>query len=75
MDAVIEAAQAIYRRSLAKTDVVDFNDMILFPLIKNLRVKFDKTHIFLDEAQDTSRARQALARKGPDTRTSLAGAA
>lgn len=62
-DAVVEAAQLIYRASLAKTDVVDFDDMILFPLIKNLRVKFGKDVIFLDEAQDLSRTRQALARK------------
>ncbi len=60
---VISLAQNIYRLSLAQTDVVDFNDMILFPLIKNLRVKFGKDFIFLDEAQDLSRTRQALARK------------
>lgn len=63
MDAVIEAAQSIYRASLDQTDVVDFDDMILFPLIKNLRVKFQRDVIFLDEAQDTSRARRALVRK------------
>jgi superfamily I DNA/RNA helicase len=62
-DAVVEAAQLIYRQSLAQTDVVDFNDMILFPLVKNLRVKFGKDLIFVDEAQDLSRARQALIRK------------
>jgi superfamily I DNA/RNA helicase len=62
-DAVVEAAQEVYRRSLKQTDVIDFDDMILFPLIKNLRVKFGKDFIFLDEAQDLSRARQALARK------------
>lgn len=62
-DLVVEAAQTIYRLSLNKTDVIDFDDMILFPLIKNLRVKFTKDLIFLDEAQDLSRARQALARK------------
>lgn len=62
-DAVVEAAQRIYKMSLAQTDVVDFDDMILFPLVKNLRVKFGKDFIFLDEAQDLSPARQALARK------------
>ena len=62
-DAVVEAAQWVYRKSLAQTDVIDFDDMILFPLIKNLRVKFGKDFIYLDEAQDLSRARQALARK------------
>lgn len=63
MELVVEAAQEIYRLSLAQTDVVDFDDMVLFPLIKNLRVKFGKDLIFLDEAQDLSRARQALAKK------------
>lgn len=62
-DAVVEAAQEVYRRSLKQTDIIDFDDMILFPLVKNLRVKFGKDFIFLDEAQDLSRARQALARK------------
>jgi DNA helicase-2/ATP-dependent DNA helicase PcrA len=60
---VIEAAQNIYKQSLADTKSIDFDDMILFPLIKSLRVKFTKDYIFLDEAQDLSRARQALARK------------
>lgn len=63
MDAIVACAQTIYRESLAQTNVIDFDDMILFPLIKNLRVKFGKDLIFLDEAQDLSRARQALAKK------------
>ena len=62
-DAVIEAAQAVYRASLAQTDVVDFDDMVLFPLVKNLRVKFTKDFIFVDEYQDISPARAALIRK------------
>ena len=60
MDTVINAAQFIYRASLEKTDVVDFDDMVLFPLVKGMRVKFGKDLIFVDEAQDTSRARRAL---------------
>lgn len=63
MDKVVEAAQVIYRLSLEQTDVVDFSDMVLFPLVKNLRVKFGKDLIFIDEAQDTSRARRALVKK------------
>jgi DNA helicase II / ATP-dependent DNA helicase PcrA len=63
MDTVVACAQVIYAESLAKTDVVDFDDMILFPLVKNLRVKFTKDLIFIDEAQDLSRARQALISK------------
>jgi superfamily I DNA/RNA helicase len=62
-DAVVTATQEVYRRSLKQTDIIDFDDMILFPLVKNLRVKFGKDVIFLDEAQDLSRSRQALARK------------
>lgn len=62
-DDVVAAAQSIYRQSLAQTDVIDFDDMILMPLVKNLRVKFGKDLIFVDEAQDLSRARQALIRK------------
>lgn len=63
LDSVIEAAQTIYRQSLAQTNVVDFDDMILFPLVKNLRVRFGKDIVFVDEAQDLSPARQALIRK------------
>jgi DNA helicase II / ATP-dependent DNA helicase PcrA len=63
MDHVVAAAQDVYRASLAQTGVIDYDDMILFPLIKNLRVKFTKDLVFVDEAQDLSRARQALARK------------
>ena len=63
MDKVIEAAQQIYRESLQKTDTIDYADMILFPLVKNLRVKFQRDLIFVDEAQDTSRARRALIKK------------
>jgi len=37
-DAVVEAAQNIYRQSLDQTAVIDFDDTILMPLIKNLRV-------------------------------------
>lgn len=75
MEEIVEVAQAIYRASLAQTDVIDYDDMILFPLVKNLRVKFGKDHIFLDEAQDLSRTRQALARKflRPDGRMHVVG--
>lgn len=69
MDKVVAAAQDVYRESLDKTDEIDFDDMVLFPLVKNLRVRFTKDLIFLDEAQDLSRARQALARKFLNPRT------
>lgn len=63
LDEVINCARRAYRASAADTSVIDFDDMILLPLIKNLRVKFGKDFVFLDEAQDLSRTRQALARK------------
>lgn len=63
MDIIVNVAQKIYRASLNQTAVIDFDDMILFPLIKNIRVRFGKDFIFLDESQDLSRTRQALARK------------
>lgn len=74
-EAVIVAAQRVYSISLQHTDVIDFDDMILMPLIKNLRVRFTKDFAFLDEAQDLSRARQALARKfiGPNGRMIVVG--
>jgi len=62
-DFVIRQAQWVYRASLNDTQCIDFDDMILFPLIKNMRVKFQKDYLFIDEAQDLSRSRQALARK------------
>jgi DNA helicase-2/ATP-dependent DNA helicase PcrA len=63
MDLVVEAAQRIYRLSLEQTDRVDFDDMVLWPLVKNIRVRFGKDVIFVDEAQDSSRARCALVKK------------
>jgi superfamily I DNA/RNA helicase len=63
LDIVIECAQRVYRMSLKDTSTIDFNDMILMPLVYNLRVKFQRDYLFVDEAQDLSRARQALARK------------
>jgi len=63
LDAVIAAAQHLYKLSLEQVDVVDFDDMVLWPLIKNIRVRFTRDAIFIDEAQDISRARQALVRK------------
>jgi superfamily I DNA/RNA helicase len=63
MDQVVEMAQHIYKLSLAQTDVIDYDDQILFPLVKNIPVKFQKDLLILDEAQDSGRARQALINK------------
>jgi superfamily I DNA/RNA helicase len=71
LDHVVDAAQHIYKLSLAQTDVIDFDDMILFPLVKNLRVRFQKDVLIVDEAQDTGRARQALIRKFVKNKTGM----
>lgn len=63
MDKAVRIAQQVYKISLGQTHVVDFDDMILFPLVKNLRVRFQRDLLIVDEAQDTSRARRALLRK------------
>lgn len=63
MERVVAAAQAIYRASLELVSTIDFDDMVLLPLIRNLRVKYGKDLVMVDEAQDLSRARQALIRK------------
>lgn len=61
--AVIAAAQHVYQRSLDITDTLDFDDMVLFPLVFNMRVRYQKDLVIVEEAQDLSRARQALIRK------------
>lgn len=63
MDQIVEVAQRIYVESYNQTNIIDFDDMILFPLIKNISTRFTKDFVFLDEAQDLSRSRQALAKK------------
>jgi superfamily I DNA/RNA helicase len=63
MDEVVRAAQHVYRQSLKDTTQVDFDDMVLLPLVKNIRIRFQKDLLIVDEAQDLSRVRQALARK------------
>lgn len=62
MDAVVTWAEKLYRQSLEIVDEIDFNDMVLFPLIKGLRVKYRKDLILGDEIQDWSRTRQAIVR-------------
>lgn len=60
---IVRAAQEVYSMSLRDVGRIDFDDMVLFPLIKNIRVRFQKDMILVDEAQDLSRTRQALVRK------------
>jgi superfamily I DNA/RNA helicase len=71
LDNVIGAAQQIYRASLSQTDIIDFDDMILMPLVKNIRVRFQKDLLIVDEAQDTGRARQALLKKFVKEKTGI----
>lgn len=63
IDAVVTQALRIYKLSLDITQTIDFDDMVLYPLIKGLRVKYAKDLILGDEAQDWSRCRQALVKK------------
>ena len=58
---IISAAKQIYRLSLdACYDVIDFDDMILAPLVFRARF-WPKDWILVDESQDTNPARRALA--------------
>lgn len=59
-EALVDCAIPLYRRSLEVTDRIDFDDMILFPLYRGMRVKYPHDLIMADEAQDLSPARQAL---------------
>jgi superfamily I DNA/RNA helicase len=59
--AIIQAAQRILLESF-ETDhkVIDFDDMILAPLVHKLKI-WPKDWVIIDEAQDTNAARRCLA--------------
>lgn len=60
---VIAASIRTLRESIRQDrSVVDFDDMILAPLVHNIRM-WPKDWVLLDEAQDTNPARRALALK------------
>jgi len=62
-DAVVTAAIDIFNESVSlDREVIDFDDMILAPLIHNVRM-FQKDFVLIDEAQDTNASRRALALK------------
>lgn len=63
IDAVVTCAMEMYKLSASITDTIDFDDMVLFPLLKGVRVKYPFDLIMADEAQDLSPARQALIKK------------
>lgn len=56
---IVDAAIDILKRSNAKTDVVDFDDMVYLPVLLKLRF-WQFPWVFVDEAQDTNPARRAL---------------
>lgn len=60
---VVQMAVRVFKQSLAMDNkVIDFDDMILAPLVHNTRVRtYD--WVFMDEAQDTNASRRALALK------------
>lgn len=61
LDEIVPAAVAILRASIdLDREVVDFDDMILAPLVHKARF-WPKDWVLLDEAQDTNAARRALA--------------
>lgn len=58
---IIQAAKRVYQISLNQCrDVIDFDDMILAPLVFKARF-WPKDWVLLDESQDTNPARRALA--------------
>jgi superfamily I DNA/RNA helicase len=61
IDEVVDAAIAVLRRSFElDRDVVDFDDMVIAPLIHKMRI-WPKAWVLVDEAQDTNAARRCLA--------------
>lgn len=63
IETCIQRAKQAYIDSSNKTDVIDFNDMLLLPLVYGMTVRFKKDFVFIDEAQDLSPVRQELAKK------------
>lgn len=63
LDGIVPVAQRVLQESIRRDrHVVDFDDMILVPLVHNIRL-FEKDWVLIDEAQDTNAARRALALK------------
>lgn len=63
VDALVNASIQVLEKSIAlDREEIDFDDMILAPLVHNAPVYY-KDWILLDEAQDTNAARRALALK------------
>lgn len=63
IDDGIGYTMGIYKKSLSMdADIVDFNDMILAPLIHRCRI-WQNDWLLVDEAQDTNAARRELAKR------------
>lgn len=61
---LVKMAQICLKRSTEQfMEVIDYDDMIYLPLIKNLRVKWQSDWVLIDEAQDTNPTRRAIAKK------------
>lgn len=71
MDQVIAFARVVLQRSNLITDLIDFDDMVYLPLVKNLRM-LKHEFVLIDEAQDTNPARRALAARMLNPETELA---
>lgn len=57
---LVGLAERALRESNADRAVVDFDDMVYLPLVRNLRM-FRNDWVLIDEAQDTNATRRALA--------------
>lgn len=63
VDELVSIAQMVYKKSLSMDSFkIDFDDMILAPLVQNAKV-YQKDWVLLDEAQDTNASRLHLAMK------------
>lgn len=56
---ISHAREALRRSGEQDSAVIDFDDMVLIPITRNLRA-WPRSWVFVDEAQDTNPARRAL---------------
>lgn len=59
---LLHYCKLVYAENNRMKKIVDFDDMILFPLIHNTNF-FKQDYVFVDEAQDTSSVQRALLKK------------
>jgi DNA helicase-2/ATP-dependent DNA helicase PcrA len=61
-EVVTRAAIKVLKKSYAMDyDFVDFDDMVVAPVVHKVKPKYQKDFVFVDEAQDTNDARRELA--------------